>query len=75
MMRNQILRREFLKGGLAGAAVLGFDPWNRSWITDTSARIDVELPPLDGALLTDPASLSAVANDFGHIVSRRPCRG
>jgi hypothetical protein len=46
-MSNQILRREFLKGGLAGAVVLGVDPWNRSWITDTSAQIGVDLPPLD----------------------------
>jgi len=71
-MSNQILRREFLKGGLAGAVVFGFDPWNRSWVTETSAQFGVELPPLDGALLTDPASLNAAAGDFGHIVSRQP---
>jgi cytokinin dehydrogenase len=71
-MSNQILRREFLKSGLAGAVVVGFAPLNRSWITPTSARIGVELPPLDGALLTDPASLAAAASDFGHVVSRQP---
>ncbi len=30
------------------------------------------IPPLDGELLTDPASLQQAANDFGHIVHRTP---
>ncbi|MEC3998203.1 FAD-binding protein [Actinacidiphila sp. DG2A-62] len=30
------------------------------------------VPPLDGTLLTDPAALDADADDFGHIVHRRP---
>jgi FAD/FMN-containing dehydrogenase len=30
------------------------------------------VPPLDGALLTDPAALAAAADDFGHTVHRQP---
>jgi FAD/FMN-containing dehydrogenase len=71
-MSNQISRRAFLKGGLAGAVVLGFDPLGRSWITASSAQTGVELPPLDGVLLTEPTSLTAAADDFGHIVHRQP---
>ena len=67
-------RRSFLIGLAAGATVVGFDPFGRSWVTeagaDTTAVIDV--PPLDGELLTDAASLDAAADDFGHIVHRRP---
>jgi FAD/FMN-containing dehydrogenase len=31
-----------------------------------------QLPPLDGTLNTDPASLAAAADDFGHLVHRTP---
>ncbi|WP_329184493.1 FAD-binding protein [Actinacidiphila glaucinigra] len=61
----------------AGAAVVGFDPIGRSWAAAGTAadRADdalVGLPHLDGTLLTDDASLGAAADDFGHIVHRRP---
>lgn len=72
MSSNQILRRTILQGAIAGAVVLGFDPWGRSWTTVASAHPGITLPPLDGVLLTDPASLTAVADDFGHIVHRQP---
>ncbi|WP_229698537.1 FAD-binding protein [Wenjunlia tyrosinilytica] len=65
----------------AGVAVIGFDPLARSWVpaspkkqADRSANHNslVDVPPLDGTLLTDDASLSQAADDFGHIVHRRP---
>jgi hypothetical protein len=30
------------------------------------------LPPLDGTLVTNPASLAAIADDFGHMIHRTP---
>lgn len=72
MNSNRISRRSILKGAIAGAVVLGFDPLARSWITAASAQPGIELPPLDGVLLTDPATLTAAADDFGHIVHRLP---
>jgi FAD/FMN-containing dehydrogenase len=52
--------------------VLGFDPVSRSWITEASAGSVVGIPPLDGMLLTDDATLSAFTDDLGHIIHRRP---
>ncbi|MGD1222571.1 FAD-binding protein [Streptomyces krungchingensis] len=66
-------RRTALHGlAAAGAAVIGFDPFTRSWATTASARPLTGLPPLDGSIHTDDASLGAAADDFGHIVHRRP---
>jgi FAD/FMN-containing dehydrogenase len=60
-----------LKGLIAGAAVVGFDPLQRSWITTASAATEA-FPSFDGVLYTDAASLSAAADDFGHIIHRQP---
>ncbi|MFF3561486.1 FAD-binding protein [Streptomyces sp. NPDC002574] len=59
-----------------GAVVVGFDPAGRSWAvaapgTERAAGL-VGLPRLDGVLLTDEDSLTAAADDFGHIVHRGP---
>jgi len=76
-MKN-ISRRGLLKGFFATTIVLGFDLTNRSWVTAAasaggSGGGDLSmLPPLDGTLATDPASLASVADDFGHIVHRTP---
>ncbi|HJR06145.1 MAG TPA: FAD-binding protein [Pyrinomonadaceae bacterium] len=74
-MKN-ISRRGLLKGFFATGIVLGFDLTNRSWVTaaaSASGSGDFSmLPPLDGTLATDPASLASVADDFGHIVHRTP---
>ena len=70
---SKISRRGMLGGLLGGAVVLGFNPLARSWVTEASAAAPfVGLPPLDGTLATDPASLAEMANDFGHIVHRTP---
>ncbi|WP_369254901.1 FAD-binding protein [Streptomyces sp. R35] len=66
-------RRTALHGiAAAGAAVIGFDPFTRSWAATASDRPLTGLPPLDGTLHTDAAALDADADDFGHIVHRRP---
>ncbi|HEY9377978.1 MAG TPA: FAD-binding protein [Jiangellaceae bacterium] len=69
-MSSTISRRSFLISLAAGATVVGFDPLGRSWVTEAEAAPLVGIPPLDGELLTDPASLQQAANDFGHIVHR-----
>ena len=72
-MRGEISRRRLLKGLVAGAAVIGFDPVNRLWVTAAHARGSCErLPDLDGALYTDSRSRREAADDFGHIVHRTP---
>ncbi|MFF3489133.1 FAD-binding protein [Streptomyces sp. NPDC002701] len=70
-------RRSALRGLAAvGSAVIGFDPFTRSRAAATPGDgrpHDIpELPELDGSLHTDEVSLSAAADDFGHIVHRRP---
>jgi hypothetical protein len=70
---KDISRRALLKGIFATSVVVGFDLASRSWVTKASAGGSfAELPPLDGTLSTDSASLAAVADDFGHIVHRTP---
>ncbi|MFF5182677.1 FAD-binding protein [Streptomyces sp. NPDC000345] len=71
-------RRTVLRGlTVTGAAVTGFDPAARSWAattpesgTETAAL--TRIPRLDGTLVTDESSLTAAAEDYGHIVHRRP---
>jgi cytokinin dehydrogenase len=68
-------RRSLITGLTAGALVLGLDPLTRSWVTAAHAgggRPLDRLPALDGRLRLDDAALDAVADDFGHTVSRRP---
>jgi cytokinin dehydrogenase len=67
-------RREFIAGLAAGAGalVLGFDPVRRSWLTSVEAADAVRIPQLDGQLLTDPATLAAFGDDFGHVVHNIP---
>ena len=70
---NNISRRTMIKGLFATSAVVGFNLVSRSWVTQASAGGDFsELPPLDGTLAIDAASLAAAADDFGHIIHRTP---
>ena len=72
-MSSTISRRSLLIGLAAGAVVVGFDPLTRSWVTQASAATPlIDLPPLDGVLLTDETSLQNAADDFGHIVHLVP---
>ncbi len=72
-MTNTVARRRFLQG-ISAAAVIGFDPVRRSWVTEASASTAglVSLPHLDGTLVTDSASLAKAGADFGNIVHRTP---
>jgi len=73
---NNISRRGLLKGLFAATVVVGFDLTNRSWVTQAASVGGSgdfsQLPPLDGTLSTDPASLAAAADDFGHMIHRTP---
>ncbi|MEW2523056.1 FAD-binding protein [Actinacidiphila alni] len=85
-MPHQPTRRTVLHSMAAGVGVIAFDPTARSWIAgparphsaDTAHTVGTAgnklagVPKLDGTLLTDPASLAADAEDFGHTVHRRP---
>jgi cytokinin dehydrogenase len=66
-----IARRQLL-AGLGAAAVLGFDPRGRTWISSAQASSSRRIPRLDGQLLTDPASLARVSSDVGGIVHDTP---
>ncbi len=73
--RQDPSRRAFLRGSLAALAVVGFDPVRRTWATENDpvpGSMAGDFPDFDGELLTDAAALDAAADDFGHIVSRRP---
>lgn len=61
-------RRRFLKELAAGSAlVLGWNPLRGSWITEAQAAGPdepfVALPPLDGTVHTDAATLQAFSED------------
>lgn len=75
-MSTQISRRTFLRGAAMSAMVVGFDLKFRSWLTPldlpSALVLAPDFPEFDGELLTDDASLDAGADDFGHIVHRRP---
>ena len=70
-------RRGFLHGLGAGAIITGFDTVGRNWVAgqpvhSPAVSSTVPVPPLKGRLLFSNAALSAAADDFGHIVHRRP---
>lgn len=66
-----IARRQLLTG-MGAAAVLGFDPRARTWISSAQASSAQHIPRIDGQLLTDPASLAAVSFDVGNIIHDTP---
>jgi cytokinin dehydrogenase len=74
---STISRRGFLRGALSAVAVVGFDAHFRSWVTAADLAtgrpgLAEDFPEFDGELLTDEASLTAAADDFGHFIHRRP---
>lgn len=66
-----IARRQFI-AGLSSVTVLGFNPLEGVWINEASASSLERIPELDGELVMDAASLSAVARDAGNIVHKVP---
>ena len=76
-MTQEISRRKFLRGTLAGAIVVaGFDIGLRSWVSaaelERATALAEDFPDFDGVLLLDDASRAAAADDFGNIVHRQP---
>ena len=76
-MTQEISRRTFLRGTLAGAVVVaGFDTRLRSWVSAAevahATTLAEDFPAFDGVLLLDDASRAAAADDFGHLVHRQP---
>lgn len=70
-----ISRRDFVTGVGAAAAVVGFDPLGRRWVTAaeaTGSPLFAGIPPLSGELVVDPAARNAVASDQGNLVRRTP---
>ncbi|MFC4858758.1 FAD-binding protein [Actinophytocola glycyrrhizae] len=75
MRKLQISRRTVLAGATATAAatVVAFDPVNLGWLTSADAETDgIRVPHLDGELVIDEESRAEAADDYGHIVHRRP---
>src|SRR5260370_7669608 len=72
-MNDQFSRRDFTKLAIS-AAIVGFNPDERYWVTQTSdsARPFDRLPKLDGALLLDEASCRAIATDQGNMFHHVP---
>ena len=71
-------RRDFVKGLLTGASalVIGFDPVERSWVTEAHAKKpkhdQVKVPNFDGQLITDPAGVAEYSEDFGKFIHKTP---
>jgi cytokinin dehydrogenase len=72
-MKHEVSRRHFTKLAI-GTAIVGFNPDERSWVTQSSntARPFDRLPKLDGALLLDEESRRAIAIDQGNMFHRVP---
>jgi FAD/FMN-containing dehydrogenase len=75
MTVDAVSRRELVRrSAVAGALVIGFDVSTRGWATaaDRAGQLARGFPFFDGVLRTDSAGTAVVADDFGHIVHRRP---
>ncbi|HEY0539135.1 MAG TPA: FAD-binding protein [Actinoallomurus sp.] len=72
-MEERLTRRAVITGLAAGALVVGLDPVTGNWVTEASASdAPRDLPRLDGRVRLDGATRDGVADDFGHLVHRRP---
>ncbi len=73
-MKDPLSRRKFLQAAAAGAAVVGFDLRERSWVTQARAQVRSfqGVPKLDGVLLFDEASREAIAVDHSNLFHRVP---
>jgi len=67
-----VSRRQVL-AGIGAVAVSGFNPVARTWVSVAHATGGLDrIPPLDGTLLTDPASLAPYATDAGSAIHNTP---
>lgn len=75
-MPPSLSRRTLLKGMAASLTVVAFDASLGSWLTAADVAAghtgSGDFPTFDGALVTSEAALTEAADDFGHIVYRRP---
>ena len=73
---SAVSRRRFLRQSAtaAGAIVVGFDLSTRAWATagQRTGSLARGFPAFDGVLRTDAGARLPVADDFGHLVQRRP---
>lgn len=68
-------RRGFLKtagAAAAGAAVVGFSPVARAWVSSGHRGRFHGVPPLDGELVTDAHARQEMGQDLGYIVFTSP---
>src|SRR5438093_11620830 len=67
-------RASILRGVAPDAVAVGYSDGSRRWVTAAGATsADVApLPYLDGVVVVGEAGLAAAADDFGHVVQRRP---
>src|SRR5262245_8820862 len=69
-MNRNISRRDFTRRLAGGAALLALQP---SWSFLAAAQsLRNDLKDLSGELYFDDAVLQAVADDFGHVVHKKP---
>jgi cytokinin dehydrogenase len=69
-MRRNMSRREFGRRLAGGAALLGLQPaWNYS---AAAQPLRNDLKELSGQLFFDDTALQGAADDFGHVVHRKP---
>ena len=67
-----VSRRQVL-ASLGAVAVSAFNPVSRTWVSTARAAGALDhVPPLEGTLLTDPASLAPYANDVGNAIHETP---
>src|SRR5947209_7812313 len=66
-------RAVILEGMNPEALAVGYSDADQRWITAAARECDFEaLPRLDGVLVVGEPGLVAAADDFGHIIHRRP---
>lgn len=71
-MRTVKINRRTLLSGAAAATVVAFDPVNLGWLTTADAETGIRVPGLDGELVIDDESRTEAADDYGHLVHRKP---
>ena len=73
---HAVSRRRFIRqsAAVAGTLVVGFDLSTRAWATtrERTGALAQGFPAFDGILRTEAGARSAAADDFGHIIHRRP---
>lgn len=73
---HAVSRRRFIRQSatVAGTLVVGFDLSTRAWATtrQPTGALAQGFPAFDGILRTEAGARAAAADDFGHIVHRRP---